>query len=132
MCKEITIDHSAGFKLTQEIRLFEAIPSLNSITSEMTTFDNTNSRRIMTRNDFNDPKQYLTVNVKRYRDIFEVVHYVIENVMPMEDFNQKCRSFKEEHPLMPNEVKYLYVVLQDFLKLTAINLCEILVFNRIH
>lgn len=85
--------------------------------------------RKMTRNDFKDLKQYLMNNVMYYRNIFEVAGYVIDHLMSGDESTQMFRSFERVHPMHLNDVKYLYI-LTHFLKMTDINLCELITFNH--
>lgn len=104
---------------------------MNMITSEITrAIDVTVHTREMTRNNFNNLKEYLVENLSFYRNVFEAIDYVIDHEISQDEFRQMCRSFDDKYPDKPREVQDLYVVTQDYLKMDPVKLCDLIVFNR--
>lgn len=121
-----------GLLFQQEIALFDKIPSLQEIISDITEDSDMDEirLRLMTRNDFENQKQYLRRSLMAYKNIPDFAEYLLENHIPAEERDRMSREFDLLYPNEENEaVKAMYIVTKDYLNFDALEMCSLLWTN---
>ncbi|XP_063696809.1 uncharacterized protein LOC134827876 [Culicoides brevitarsis] len=133
-CKQLeflSVNDSKGLLMGQEILLFNAIPSLKTIKSVIAYEDFPDTIRVFTREDLFNLKEYLKINLHKYKDIFDTIEYVMSNIIPFNDVMNMLDEYAEQlnHRIENLEhldnVRKLFIVGVKFLQMDNVDLCRI-------
>lgn len=85
----------------------------------------------MTRENSQNIKPYLAENLHKYKNLNETIGYMIATQIPSAQRRQMYQSFDSKFPEVEHEeIKDLYVVTHDYLKMGYINLCKLFYYNQ--
>lgn len=82
--------------------------------------------REMTRENFKNRKAYLAENLPYYKNLDETIRYIINHEIPEYQLNQMYRAFESEHRHKPHDIRDMYIVTHDYLKMKYLDIVSLI------
>ncbi|XP_063708279.1 uncharacterized protein LOC134836924 [Culicoides brevitarsis] len=126
--QSICIKENCGFSLEHELKLFQKLPTLQTVTSIITLKDLSTITRVMTRDDLHNLKEYLKRNIIYYKDMQDTLDFLLNHVISMEQVIHLYEMYLEEYREVDDYdgVRKLYVILSGYLNLPQEEICKII------